>query len=115
MLQEKKMKNRSDKRKFRLKLIFAAALVVLFSAVVLSIPENRLTWQGPLVMGTLAMPKPNPAKIIPRDMRPDSNSLFSLMGFLSVVGILGLGGRWFFTKPSSRKVAEQVTHPLVFP
>jgi len=109
------MKNASKERRYRLKLIGAAALVILFAAVVLSVPDNRLAWQGPLVMGTLAMPTPNPAKFTPRDMRPDSNSLFSLMGFLSVVGVLGLGGRWFLTRPSPGKVTEKVVLPLIFP
>ena len=111
------MKNGSRERRYRLKLIGAAALVILFAAVVLSVPDNRLAWQGPLVMGTLAMPTPNPAKFPPRDVRPNSDSMFSLLGFISVVGVLGLAGKWFLTKPSPKKVkiADKVVHPLVFP
>ena len=111
------MKKGSVDRKLMRKIIGAAALVVVFSAVVSSIPDNRLAWQGPLVMGTLAMPTPNPAKFPPRDVRPNSDSMFSLLGFLSVVGVLGLAGKWFLTKPSPKKVkiADKVVHPLVFP
>jgi hypothetical protein len=95
--------------------IFAIALLLIFSGVVSSIPENRLAWQGPLVMGTLALPKPNPAKLPPRDMRPNSDSMFSLLGFVSAVSILGLGGRWFFSKPPPKKMVEKAVLPLIFP
>lgn len=109
------MNKGSAKRKLLRKIAGAAVLVVVFSFVVSTVPDNRLAWQGPLVMGTLSLPKPNPANIVPRDLRPNSDSMFSLLGFLSVMGILGLGGRWFFTKPSPRKVVDKVVHPLVFP
>ncbi len=102
-------------RKLLRKILGAVALVVIFTAVIFAVPDNRLAWQGPLVMGTLLMPKPNPSHIIMRDPRPNSDSMFSFLGFLSVMGILALGGRWFFTKPSVRKVADKVVHPLVFP
>jgi hypothetical protein len=105
------MKMGSAERKLLTKVIFAIALLLIFSGVVSSIPENRLAWQGPLVMGTLALPKPNPAKLPPRDMRPNSDSMFSLLGFVSAVSILGLGGRWFFSKPSPKKMVL----PLIFP
>jgi len=109
------MSKESAKKKFLIKVVGAAALVVIFSAVVSSIPDNRLAWQGPLVMGTLLMPTPNLAKFPPRDVRPNSESMFSLLGFVSVVGLLGLTGRWFLTKPSPKKVVDKVVHPLVFP
>lgn len=109
------MSKESAKNKYLIKMVCAAALAVIFSAVVSSIPDNRLAWQGPLVMGALSLPKPNPANIVPRDLRPDSDSMYSLLGFLSVMGILGLGGRWFFTKPSPRKMVDKVVYPLVFP
>ena len=105
----------SAKGKLLRKILTAAALVVIFSCVVSTVPENRLAWQAPLVMGALSLPKPNPANIVHRDLRPNSESMFSLLGFLSVMGILGLGGRWFFTKPSPRKVVDKVVYPLVFP
>ena len=109
------MNMRSAKRKLMRKIMGAAALVVIFSAVVSAVPDNRLAWQGPLVMGTLSLPKPNPANIVPRDLRPHSESMFSLLGFLSAMGILALGGRWFFAKPSPRKIPDKTVHPLVFP
>ncbi len=109
------MDQRSAKRKLLRKILGAAVLVIIFSLVVSSVPDNRLAWQGPLVMGTLSLPKPNPANIVPRDLRPNSDSMFSLLGFLSVMGILALGGRWFFAKPSPRKIADKAVHPLVFP
>jgi hypothetical protein len=109
------MKMGSAERKLLTKVIFAIALLLIFSGVVSSIPENRLAWQGPLVMGTLALPKPNPAMLPPRDMRPNSDSMFSLLGFVSAVSILGLGGRWFFSKPSPKKMVEKVVLPLIFP
>lgn len=109
------MNKGSGKGKLRRKILGAAALVVIFTAVISAVPDNRLAWQGPLVMGTLSMPKPNTSHIILGDPRPNSDSMFSLLGFLSVMGILALGGRWFFAKPSAGKVAEKVVHPLVFP
>jgi hypothetical protein len=109
------MKMGSSERKLLTKAVFAIALVLIFSAVVSSIPENRLAWQGPLVMGTLSLPKPNPAKLPPLDMRPHSEAMFSLLGFISAVSILGLAGRWFFTKESPRKAETKVVLPLVFP
>ena len=109
------MKMGSAERKLLIKAVFSIALLLIFAAVVSSIPDNRLAWQGPLVMGALSLPKPNPAKLPPRDMRPNSESMFSLLGFVSAVGILGLGGSWFFTKPTPRKVVEKLVYPLVFP
>ena len=109
------MRNRAKKWKFREKAIFAAALLVIFGTVVYSVPPERLAWQGPLVMGTLAMPRPNPARIISSDHRGNSDSLFSLMGFLSVTGILVLTGRKLLVKSSPMKAADKVVLPLVFP
>lgn len=109
------MKNRSKKWKFREKAIFAAALLVIFGTVVFSVPPERLAWQGPLVMGTLAMPTPNPARLIPHELRANSDSLFSLMGFMSVAGILVLTGRKLLAKPSPLQGTEKVVLPLIFP
>lgn len=109
------MNKGSEKRKLLIKIIGAAALAVVFASVLSSVPDNKLAWQGPLVMGTLLLPKPNPAYIVPHDLRVNSDSMFSLLSFLSVMGILGLGGKWFFSKPTPRKVVDKVVHPLVFP
>jgi len=109
------MKMGSGERKLLFKAVFAIALLLIFTSVVSSVPDNRLAWQGPLVMGALSLPKPNPAELPPRDMRPNSDSMYSLMGFVSAVGILGLGGRWFFAKPPPRKMVEKLVYPLVFP
>jgi hypothetical protein len=109
------MKMGSAERKLLVKAVFAIALLLIFAAVVSSIPDNRLAWQAPLVMGALSLPKPNPAKLPPRDMRPNSDSMYSLLGFVSAVSILGLGGRWFFAKPSPKKVVKKLVYPLVFP
>ena len=92
------MNNRSRKWKTWEKAIFAASLLVIFGAVIFSVSPERLAWQGPLVMGTLSMPKPNPSHILLRDPRPNSDSMFSLLGFISVMGILALGGRWLLGK-----------------
>ena len=74
-------------------MIAAAALAVIFGSVVFSIPSEKLAWQGPLVMGALALPKPNPAKIYRVDSREATESVLSFMGFLSVIGVLGLAGK----------------------
>lgn len=109
------MNKGSSKGKMMRKILGAAALVIVFAAVISAVPDNRLAWQGPLVMGTLSMPKPNPSHILLHDPLPNSDSMFSLLGFISVMGILALGGRWFFGKPSPGKVREKPVHPLVFP
>ncbi|MGA6994150.1 MAG: hypothetical protein WBX50_09655 [Candidatus Deferrimicrobiaceae bacterium] len=109
------MKNRSRKWRFWEKAIFAASLLVIFGAVVFSVSPERLAWQGPLVMGTLAMPTPNPAKVVLLERQAQSDSLFSLLGFMSVAGILGLGGKWFFAKPLPGQIREKLVYPLVFP
>jgi hypothetical protein len=109
------MKNRSKKWKFREKAIFAAALLVIFGTVVFSVPSERLAWQGPLVMGTLAMPTPNPANVISSEPLVNSDSLFSLMGFLSVAGILVLTGKKLLVKSSPLKPTDKVVLPLIFP
>ncbi|GAB4370831.1 MAG: hypothetical protein Kow00128_18190 [Deltaproteobacteria bacterium] len=88
-------------------MIAAAALSVIFGAVLFSIPSEKLAWQGPLVMGTLAMPKPNPnpAKVYRVESREETDSLLSFMGFLSVIGILGLTGRKLLpTAPHAPKI-----------
>jgi len=91
--------------KVRRKMIAAAALSVMFGAVVFSIPSEKLAWQGPLVMGTLAMPKPNPARVYRVESREDTDSLLSFMGFLSVLGILGIAGRKLLpTSVPTRKI-----------
>ncbi|HSL99479.1 MAG TPA: hypothetical protein VK944_05050 [Candidatus Limnocylindria bacterium] len=109
------MKNRSRKWRSWQKAVFAASLLVIFGTVVFSVSPERLAWQGPLVMGTLAMPTPNPAKVVLLEQRAQSDSLISLMGFLSVAGILALSGKWLFVKPSPKKVREKLVYPLVFP
>jgi len=109
------MKNRSRKWKFWQKAVVAASLLVIFGAVVFSVSPERLAWQGPLVMGTLAMPTPNPAKVVLLEQRAQSDSLMSFMGFLSVAGILALSRQWFFEKPSPKKAREKLVYPLVFP
>lgn len=96
-------KNRSNRWKIRRKMIAATALAVMFGAVLFSIPAEKLAWQGPLVMGTLAMPKPNPATVYRVESREDTDSLLSFMGFLSVIGILGLCGRKLLPGPSSKQ------------
>ncbi len=109
------MKNRSRKWRTWEKAVFAAALLVIFGAVVFSVSPERLAWQGPLVMGTLAMPTPNPSMFAVQDRQGQSDSLFSLLGFMSVAGILGLSGKWLLARPSPRKVREKLVYPLVFP
>jgi len=109
------MKNRSRNWKSWEKAVFAASLLVIFGTVVFSVSPERLAWQGPLVMGTLAMPTPNPAKVVLPERKAQSDSLFSLMGFMSVAGILVLGGNWLLAKPSPKKVREKLVVPLVFP
>lgn len=85
--------SRNTRWKFRRKMIAAAALSVIFGAVLFSLPSEKLAWQGPLVMGTLSMPKPDPAKISRVVSHEDADSILSFLGFLSVIGILGLAGR----------------------
>jgi len=109
------MNKESSKGKMLRKMLGAAALVIVFAGVISAVPDHQLAWQGPLVMGTLSMPTPNPSHILLRDPRPNSDSMFSLLGFISVMGILALGGRWFFGKPSPGKVHEKTVPPLVFP
>lgn len=122
------MNNQGDRRKptnrwkIRRKMIAAAALAVIFGAVVFSIPSEKLAWQGPLVMGTLAMPKPNPAKVYRAESREGADSLLSFMGFLSVIGILGLAWKKLLPGPppgpkrhpdkaASGIAAEAAAHP----
>ena len=109
------MRNRSRKWRFWEKAVFAASLLVIFGAVLFSVSPERLAWQGPLVMGTLAMPTPNPAMVVLLERRAQSDSLFSFLGFMSVAGILGLSWQWFFAKPLPKKVREKLVYPLVFP
>ena len=110
------MNNRSRKWKTREKAIAAAGLLVIFGAVLFSVPADRLAWQGPLVMGTLAMPTPSARTLVRPELQANSDSLFSLMGFFSVAGILVLSGRRLIAKPSPGKVAEnKVVLPLIFP
>lgn len=109
------MKAGTDERKLKRKLIGASVLLLLFAGVVMSVPDERLAWQAPLVMGMLSMPKPNPSKYIHRETRPSSDPMFSLLGFASVAGVLGLAGGWLLTKPSPRKITPKPVPPLVFP
>lgn len=100
--------NRSGRWKVRRKMIAAAALAVIFGAVVFSVPSEKLAWQGPLVMGALAMPKPDPAKVYRVESREDVESILSFMGFLSVIGILGLAGGKLLPGPAPKGK----THPV---
>lgn len=76
----------------------AAALVVIFGAVVFSLPPEKLAWQGPYVMGTLLLPRPSPGAFVrPETMRDNADSAFSLLAFFSVVGIIGLCVRKVYT------------------
>lgn len=109
------MKSRSEKRRFREKVVAATALLIIFGCVTFSMPPERLAWQGPLVMGSLALPKPNPANIIRTEPRPSSDPLFSFLGFLSVAGIMGLAGKRLLAKTSPEKVPEKLVLPLIFP
>jgi hypothetical protein len=109
------MKNRSRKWRTWEKAVFAASLLVIFGAVVFSVSPERLAWQGPLVMGTLAMPTPNLARVVLHERIAHSDSLFSFLGFISLVGIVVLGGKWFFAKPAPKKVRQKLVYPLVFP
>ena len=109
------MKNRSGKWRTWEKAVFAASLLVIFGTVVFSVSPERLAWQGPLVMGTLAMPTPNPAKVILLDRLAQSDPMFSFLAFLSVAGILGLSLQWFLAKPAPKKAREKLVYPLVFP
>ena len=109
------MKNRPRKWKFWEKAVFAASLLVIFGAVVFSVSPEQLAWQGPLVMGTLAMPTPNPARVVLPERKAQADSLFSFLGFMSVTGILVLGGKRLFAKAPPQKVREKLVYPLVFP
>jgi len=108
------MNNQGDGRKsptrwkVSRKMVAAAALSVMFGAVVFSLPSEKLAWQGPLVMGTLAMPKPDPAKVYRVESRDSTNSLLSFMGFLSVIGVLVLTGKKLLPGPP----AKQKTTPI---
>ena len=109
------MKNRSEKRRTREKAVAAAALLIIFGCVIFSLPSEKLAWQGPLVMGTLAMPKPNPAKFLRAETRPSIEPLMSFLAFLSVSGVLALVGRRLRAKTSPGEIPEKTVHPLVFP
>ena len=110
------MKNGSRKWRTRDKAIAAAGLLVIFGTVLFAVPADRLAWQGPLVMGTLAMPTPSVGTYVRSELQGHSDSLFSLMGFMSVAGILVLTGRTLLAKSSPGKVAEKkVVLPLIFP
>lgn len=109
------MEKRSEKRRLREKAIAAAALLIIFGTVVFSMPTERLAWQGPLVMGTLSLPKPNPAKYLRIEPRPDTDPLFSFLGFLSVAGVLGIAGRRLLAKSAPEKIPEKIALPLIFP
>ncbi|MGB5995403.1 MAG: hypothetical protein WBG20_08310 [Candidatus Deferrimicrobiaceae bacterium] len=109
------MKNRSRNWKSWEKAVFAASLLVIFGTVVFSVPAGRLAWQGPLVMGTLAMPTPSVGTFVRTELQSNSDSLFSFMGFLSVAGILVLTGRSLIAKPFPGKGTEKEVLPLVFP
>jgi hypothetical protein len=83
--------SRAERRMFRIKVLAAAALVVIFGFVVFSVPPEKLAWQGAYVMGTLLLPTPSQNPYVrPDAMRENSDSAFSLLAFFSVAGILCL-------------------------
>ncbi|MGE5190821.1 MAG: hypothetical protein ACM3NF_12275 [Gemmatimonadota bacterium] len=87
------------------KMAAAAALLVIFAAVLFAIPPERLAWQGPYVMGTLLLPKPSAAPYVRPEMLKDSaDSAFSLLAFLSVAGILALAARKLPVLPQGRRM-----------
>lgn len=107
------MRERSEQARMRIKMLVAAALVLLFIGVVWSVPPDRLAWQGPLVMGTLAMPTPNPPKFRQRALRHNSGSLFSLLAFVSDAGIAVLAVPRLLAKPRGPKATKKALHPPV--
>jgi hypothetical protein len=127
------MNSHDDRRKHftlsrvRRKMIVAALLSVVFGLVIFSVPPEKLAWEGPLVMGALAMPKPNPnpAKVYRGESREDADSLISFLGFLSVIGILGLawgnlrppGARKRKTDivPSGSRISDKAAEPPLPP
>lgn len=80
-----------EKKKFWRKAVAAAALLVIFATVVFSVPSERMMWQGSHVMGILLLPKPSRTPYVRTEqMVENADSAFNLLGFFSVVGILGL-------------------------
>ncbi len=83
-----------ERRVLKTKIVAAAALVVIFAAVVFSVPEEKLAWQGAYVMGTLLLPTPSARPYVRTDaMRENADASFSLLAFASVAGIVGLVAR----------------------
>ena len=103
-----------EKRKFIRKAVAAAALLVIYACVVFSVPSERLMWQGSYVMGILLLPKPSPAYVRSEPMRENADSSFSLLGFLSVAGILVLAIRKIPDLPKARR-AFRMAHELRVP
>jgi len=94
-----------EKRKFRRKVLAAAALLVIYACVLFSVPSERLAWQGSYVMGILLLPKPSAAPYVRSvTLTENADSSFSLIGFFSAVGILVLAIRKIPEVPHVRRV-----------
>ena len=94
-----------EKRKFRRKVLAAAALLVIYACVVFSVPSEQLAWQGSHVMGILLLPKPSPAPYVRSvTLTENADSSFSLLGFFSAAGILVLAIRKIPDVPQVRRV-----------
>ena len=107
--------SKNQRRKFLRKVAAAAALLVIFSCVVFSIPSERLAWQGPYVMGTLLLPKPSAGPYVRSDILKDNaDSSFDFLAFISVAGILVLAARKIPDFPPARS-ANRSIHGLRFP
>jgi hypothetical protein len=82
---------RSERGRLLRKAVAAAALAVIFGCVVFTMPAEQLAWQGSYVMGALLLPDPAPGtNPFPASGRADGYPAFSLLGFFSVLGIIGL-------------------------
>jgi len=89
MASQERSGSRSDRRRFRTKAAAGAALAVIFGCVVFSMPADQLAWQGSYVMGALLLPAPASAPAAAA-ARAGAGSFYSFLGFVSVLGILGL-------------------------
>jgi hypothetical protein len=109
MKRQASRRHQAERRMFRIKILAAAVLLVIFGFVVFSVPPEKLAWQGAYVMGTLLLPTPSQNPYVrPDAMRENSDSAFSLLAFFSVAGILGLAVKKIHEnipggKPNGRK------------